>query len=162
MPQVSTVPPEALPQIPSALQVEHRVIHEALLRATKAPGDIGTAARELAGALHDHFVREEEIALPPLGLLAALARGEFTPEMRAVLPMTEALRAELPRMLDEHQAIHAATRRLGEVARKAGNAEVQQLAEALALHAQSEEEVFYPAALLVGEVVESRSQAHGS
>jgi hypothetical protein len=48
------------------------------------------------------------------------------------------------------------------VARKAGNAEVQQLAEALALHAQSEEEVFYPAALLVGEVVESRSQAHGS
>ena len=80
----------------------------------------------------------------------------------AVLPMTEALRAELPRMLDEHQAIHAATRRLGEVARKAGNAEVQQLAEALALHAQSEEEVFYPAALLVGEVVESRSQAHGS
>ena len=73
MPQVSTVPPEALPQIPSALQVEHRVIHEALLRATKAPGDIGTAARELAGALHDHFVREEEIALPPLGLLAALA-----------------------------------------------------------------------------------------
>lgn len=49
MPQVSTVPPEALPQIPSALQVEHRVIHEALLRATKAPGDIGTAARELAG-----------------------------------------------------------------------------------------------------------------
>ena len=112
MPQISTVPPEALPQIPSALQVEHRVIHEALLRATKAPGDIGTAARELAGALHDHFVREEEIALPPLGLLAALARGEFTPEMRAVLPMTEALRAELPRMLDEHQAIPAATRRL--------------------------------------------------
>ena len=77
MPQVSTVPPEALPQIPSALQVEHRVIHEALLRATKAPGDIGTAARELAGALHDHFVREEELALPPLGLLAALeTRGE--------------------------------------------------------------------------------------
>ena len=96
MPQVSTVPPEALPQIPSALQVEHRVIHEALLRATKAPGDIGTAARELAGALHDHFVREEEIALPPLGLLAALALQLGTPAAAAAPLVDKSLTAELP------------------------------------------------------------------
>ena len=39
----------------------------------------------------------------------------------------------------------------------AGDATVERLAETLKLHAQSEEEVFYPAALLVGDVVRARS-----
>lgn len=162
MPHPSTDAPPALLQIPPALQVEHRAIHEALVRATQAPGAIGIAARELAHVLHAHFEREEEIALPPLGLLAPLARGEFAPEMRAVLAMTDALAIELPRMLEEHQAVHAATRRLGEAGRKGGDTSVVKLAEALALHAESEEQVFYPAALLVGHVVRARSGALAS
>ncbi|HEX7981625.1 MAG TPA: hemerythrin domain-containing protein [Gemmatimonadaceae bacterium] len=143
--------------IPESMRVEHAEIHDALVRATKAPGGVGAAARELAAILHPHFVREEEIALPPLGLLAPLARGELTPEMREVLPLTDALRNELPRMLDEHTAIRAATRRLGEVARAEGNDEVVQLAEMLARHAQAEEELFYPAAVLIGDLVRARS-----
>lgn len=157
MPHPTTDAPPTPIQIPQALQVEHRAIHEALARATQAPGAIGIAARELAHVLHAHFEREEEIALPPLGLLAALARGELTPEMRAVLPMTDALAVELPRMLEEHRAVHAATHRLGDAARKAGDTAVMELAEALTLHAESEEQVFYPAALLVGQVVRGRS-----
>jgi hypothetical protein len=102
------------------------------------------------------FEREEQIALPPLGLLAPLSRGEASPEMREVLPMTDSLRAELPRMLEEHVAIHAATTRLGEVARAEGDGEVAQLAEKLALHARFEEEMFYPAAVLVGDLVRAR------
>ena len=144
-------------QIPEAMRLEHMEIHDGLVRATKTPGQVGEAARKLAAVLDPHFVREEQIALPPLGLLAPLSHGEFTPEMREVLPMTDALRAELPRMLSEHKAIRAATVRLGEVAKAAGNAEVESLAETLKVHAQSEEEVFYPAALLVGDVVRARS-----
>jgi hypothetical protein len=144
-------------RIPESMRVEHAEIHDGLVRATKAPGRVGVAARELAAILHPHFVREEEIALPPLGLLAPLARGEMTPEMREVLPLTDALRHELPRMLEEHTAIRAATSRLGEVARAEGNAEVVLLAENLARHAQSEEELFYPAAVLIGDLVRARS-----
>jgi hypothetical protein len=70
-----------------------------------------------------------------------------------VLPMTDALRAELPRMLKEHQAIQAATVQLAEVAKAEGNAAVERLAEILKGHAANEEEVSYPAALLVGDVV---------
>jgi hypothetical protein len=143
-------------RIPESMRVEHGEIHESLVRATKVPGRVGEAARELASVLHPHFVREEQIALPPLGLLAPLARGEVTPEMREVLPMTDSLRAELPRMLEEHEAIRVATIRLGEVARAEGNAEVARLAEQLALHAQSEEDLFYPAAVLVGDLVRAR------
>lgn len=143
-------------RIPESMRVEHEEIHEELVRATKLQGRVGDAARELAQVLHPHFVREEEIALPPLGLLEPLSKGPPTPEMREVLRMTDALRAELPRMLDEHVAIAAAARRLEAVARDERNAGVEQLAKNLQLHAKSEEELFYPAALLVGDVVRAR------
>ena len=143
-------------EVPASVRAEHEEIHAELVAATKVAGPVGVAARELAAVLHPHFVREEQIALPPLSLLAPLARGEATPEMREVLPMTDSLRAELPRMLEEHVAIHAATARLGEVAREEGNTGVARLAEKLAMHAQGEEELFYPAAVLVGDLVRAR------
>lgn len=143
-------------EIPESIRVEHEEIHAELVRATQAPGAVGAAARDLAAVLHPHFVREEQIALPPLALLGPLSRGETSPAMRAVLPLTDSLRAELPRMLEEHVAIRAATLRLGQVARAEGNAPVAHLAEKLAVHAQGEEELFYPAAVLVGELVRAR------
>lgn len=145
------------PEIPESMRIEHEAIHDALVRATGAPGRVGEAARELAAILHPHFVREEQIALPPLGLLGPLARGEFADAMLRVLPMTDSLRAELPKMLREHEAIAAAAQRLADVAREEGAAEVEQLAHQLQLHARSEEEIFYPAAVLVGDLVRARS-----
>ncbi|HEY9506395.1 MAG TPA: hypothetical protein VIQ27_10510, partial [Gemmatimonadales bacterium] len=46
--------------IPAAMKAEHDEIHQRLVRATKAPGQTGAAARALAQVLHPHFVREEE------------------------------------------------------------------------------------------------------
>ena len=145
-------------RIPESMRMEHEEIHSELERITGMPGRIGAAARELAAVLHPHFVREEQIALPPLGLLEPLARGEFTPGMRAVLPMTDSLRTELPRMLEEHTAIRAATLRLRDAAQAERNVEVERFAATLAQHARSEEELFYPAAVLVGDVVRSRAR----
>ena len=149
-------------RIPESMMAEHDEINAAITRATKTPGKVGEAARELSQALHPHFVREEMIALPLLGLLAPLSRGEFAPEMATVLSMTDSLREELPQMLGEHKAIRAATIRLGEVARAAGNTEVAELAERLKMHALAEEEMFYPAAVLVGDLVRSRLAARGT
>lgn len=143
-------------RIPESMQAEHQEIQTALASATMKSGEVGAAARELAALLHPHFVREEQIALPPLALLAPLSRGPATPGMRAVLPLTDSLRAELPRMLEEHKAIHAATMRLLTAARANRDSDVERLAEQLALHARSEEELFYPAALLVGDVVRAQ------
>jgi hypothetical protein len=91
-------------EIPQSLRTEHEVIHSALEEATKAPGRVGAAAKELAAVLDPHFKRENEIALPPLGLLAPLAAGERPAGMEAALAMTDALRKELPRMLERAQA----------------------------------------------------------
>ncbi len=144
--------------IPESVAAEHAEIHAALVEATHAPGAVGVAARELAAVLHPHFVREEQIALPPLGLLAVLAAGERVPEavLSETLTMTDALKAELPRMLNEHRAIRAAVEKLRAAAVADHAAKVERLAGQLALHAQTEEQVLYPAALLVGEIIRSR------
>lgn len=145
--------------IPQSLQVEHRAIHEALEAAVKAPGRTGAAAREIAAVLGPHFTREDEIALPPLGLLAPLARGERPAGMSEALAMSDALRKELPRMLAEHKQIRAATEKLRDAAREEKATVHQQFAEELLLHAQSEEEVLYPAAILVGDIIRARTTA---
>ena len=68
----------------------------------------------------------------------------------------EQLEAELPQMLAEHQTIVAALNRLSEAAARAGRSEIVAFAEALVEHARTEEEVMYPAAVLVGQVVRRR------
>lgn len=140
-------------EIPKPLQVEHEELHARLVNATREPGAVGEAAREVARLLHPHFVREEEFALPPLALLAELARGGASAGMAEVLPMTRRLKAELPGMLAEHRQIVDALDKLRAAARAGGLAEHARFAEALVLHAQTEEQVLYPAAILVGELV---------
>lgn len=141
-------------EIPKPLQVEHEELHATLVEATKEAGAVGEAAREVARLLHPHFVREEEFALPPVGLLSEIARGGVTPPMAEVLAMTRRLKAELPTMLAEHKQIVGALEKLRAAARAANRGEYERFADALVLHAQTEEQVLYPAAILVGEHVE--------
>ena len=142
--------------IPQPLQHEHEALHERLRQATQAGGEVGEAAKTLAHLMHPHFVKEDRIALPPLGLLVRLARGEATPEMADMLALTDQLEAELPSMLAEHRTIVAALQKLSDAATRAGHGEIVEFAQALMQHARTEEEVMYPAAILVGEVVRLR------
>jgi hypothetical protein len=137
--------------IPRTLKHEHEELHEQLRKATRESGSIGEAAKAVAKVMHPHFVKEEEYALPPLGVLPALARGDIAAEMADVLPMTEKLKAQLPEMLKEHETIVAALRKLADVARRENKPEYAEFAEKLILHAQAEEEVAYPTAILIGE-----------
>ena len=76
--------------------------------------------------------------------------------MADVLKLTDRLEAELPQMLTEHQAIVTAVNGLRESAERAGRADIVEFARALTEHARTEEEVMYPAAVLVGQVVRQR------
>jgi hypothetical protein len=139
------------PKIPQSLKREHEELHADLLEATKAGGKTAEAAKDVAKVLHPHFVKEEKFALPPIGLLASLARGKVNRTMASVLDMTDRLSAELPEMLREHQAIVRALQRLTAAAKKEKKPAHARFAEKLILHAKTEEEVLYPAAILVGE-----------
>ncbi len=139
--------------IPSSITEEHQHLHRELVAITKMEGDVGKAGREVAAKLHEHFEAEEAYALPPLGLLVPLSKGTVTEDMRSALAMTEKLRENLPKMLKEHEEIVAALKKLKAAAQAAGKPEVERFVEKLMLHAKNEEEVLYPAALLVGELL---------
>ena len=143
-------------KIPQSLKAEHAELHEELARAIKAGGKVAEAAKAVAELLHPHFVKEEEYALPPLGLLSSLAEGKVTPEMRNALAMTDRLKADLPQMLQEHQAIVATLEKLVVAAKQENKPAYALFAEKLMLHARNEEEVLYPAAILVGEYLKMR------
>lgn len=137
--------------IPLPLKQEHEELHAELVAATKAGGKTGAAAQAVARVLHPHFVKEEEYALPPLGLLTQLAAGEAPPDLEPMIAMTDRLKKDLGHMLQEHKAIVVELHKLMESARNEKKTEYVHLAERLILHAQTEEEVLYPTAILIGE-----------
>ncbi len=142
-------------QIPPRLKAEHEELHGELARATKAGERTGEAAKAVAKLMHPHFVKEEEYALPPLGLLSSLSKGKIEPYMAEALKLTDKLEAELPQMLTEHKEILTALQCLVEAAKAENKPEYVHFAEKLMAHAQTEEEVSYPTALLIGRYLKS-------
>jgi hypothetical protein len=143
---------------PRSLETEHEALHAQLVPLTKLAGKVGDAARLVAARLHEHFELEEKYAVPPLALLAPLAEGRVTPAMRSILATTDRLKAELPRMLAEHRGIVEALGELERAGAEEHRPEAVTFAEKLRLHAATEEEVLYPAAILVGEYLKRVSQ----
>lgn len=137
--------------IPEPLKQEHEELHEQLAKVTQEDGEVGEAAKALADLLHPHLAKEEEHALPLLGLLVPVTKGTAVPEAREAVAMAGKLKAELRHMLEEHRQIVVALNALRTAASKKGNQDVVHLCEKLKLHARTEEEVLYPAAVLIGE-----------
>ena len=70
--------------------------------------------------------------------------------------MTERLQNDLPQMLAEHRQVVDALEKLATAARVEKRPDAARFAEKLRLHAETEEQVLYPAAILVGEQVRAR------
>ena len=138
------------------MRIEHQELQEDLTAAAAAGGKTADAAKAVMKVLLPHILLEEEFAIPPLKYLPALARGEFDPEMKRILTKTETLKAALPRMLDEHKLIVEALRKLLQAAMSEQHARYVRFAQKLILHAQTEEEILYPASIMVGEYIKLR------
>ena len=147
--------PSPLP-VPSSLKAEHAEIQAELAAAMRSGGRTERAAKDVAQLLNAHFVKEEEFAFPILALLPRLTREEKTPERDEIIRRSERFKVELPQMLQEHKAIVAGLTKLLEAARKENKPEQVHLVEKLKLHAQTEEELLYPAALMIGDYLRLR------
>lgn len=143
-------------KIPAPLKSEHEELRAVVLKAAREEGDIGAAAKTVGALLQAHFVKEEQFALLPLGLLETLARGEVTPDMDEALVMIDGLRHELAAMVSDHKEIVAALRKLLAAARAGDKVEYAEFAEHLIRHIQTEEHVLYPAVLLAGRYIRLR------
>ncbi len=153
-------------KIPESLEAEHEELHHQLYKGIKEGGKVGEAAKAVADILHPHFEKEEEYALPPLGLLSSLVteeheqmgrRGEeensrITQDIKNnVIVMTDKLNSDLPHMIEEHNEIVAALNNLIEIAKVENKIDLVAFAEKLKLHAKTEEQVLYPTAILIGK-----------
>ena len=138
-------------QMPRSLRIEHDELHEFLAAFVQETGPLGDEIRRVARLLEPHARKEEAFVMPALGLLARLARGEIRPEMAQVFPHTEWLKHNASTLLAEHSMIRAAVEKMLEAARAAQRFDCVDFAERLLNHLRTEEEVLYPAAILVGE-----------
>ena len=138
-------------QVPSSIAAEHQEIHEQLASVIKSGGKTGDAAKIVEQRLSSHFEKEEVYALPQLALLAPLANEGVSPNMKPAIELSDRLKADMPKMLEEHKSIVEALNTLKEAARAENKMQAISFAEKLSAHAQNEEQVMYPAAILVGE-----------
>ncbi len=137
--------------IPDSVRQEHKELHGDLEALAGSGGKTGEAAKAVGSIMAPHFVKEETYALPPLGILASLAEGTLSPDMAVVLPLTDRLKTDYTRMIAEHRDIVTALGVLIQAAQQEGRYEAVRFAERLEQHARMEEEVTYPAAILIGE-----------
>jgi hypothetical protein len=138
-------------RIPASIKEEHDELHGTLKRLIGLGGKTGEMAAKVEQVMRPHFLKEEEFALPPLGLLPELAKGEQYAEMAVVFPLTDTLKRNLPYMVAEHSEIVKALHDLEQGAMQEGKDEAIQFSRTLQRHAREEEEIQYPAAILVGE-----------
>ena len=151
-PEPDKNPPTGL-KMPESLRARHEAFHAEFTRATKDAGKVGDAARAIEKLATAHFAKAKD-AFAPLSLLPRLAEGKVTPEETAeALKKAEQLRAGLPQIRLDHRELLAGLKKLAEAAKEEGKADYVRFAERLTVHIQEEEEVLYPAVLLIGEYV---------
>lgn len=143
-------------EVSESSRPEHRELREILSKAMKVGGRTAVAADAVRRVLSPHMRLEEAFAMPPLELLPRLAAGEITPEMGQIVEISATLKLQLPRMLEQHRLIVTAVKGLLRAATEEGHHVYVQFAQKIIHHAQQEEEVLYPAAILVGEYVKLR------
>jgi hypothetical protein len=144
-------------EVPKAMKSEHEELHTDLERLTMAGGRTGEAAKGVAALMEKHFANENAYALPPLSLLVPLSEDKFSCSMTGVLNMTDKLQAEMPIMLGEHKEIVAALQKLTTAAKAESKPDAIRFAEMLTAHAQGEEQITYPTALLIGLYVKGKA-----
>ena len=140
--------------------MEHEELHAELRKATRMPGRVGKAAKQVAQVLHSHFERENELVLPAIGVARELAEDKTSTDFPKALELSEQFKIEYQRMLQEHVEIVKALDELEKAARKAKKASVVNFVRKLKVHARTEEDLTYPAVLMVGKLLKQDATGH--
>jgi hypothetical protein len=139
--------------IPDAMREEHEELHNEPLKATRIPGPVGKTAKHVAEILHPHFERENELAMPVIGLGRELAEDGSSTDFPRALELTEKFKSEYAKMLREHEEIVEGLAELEKAAKSAKKHAVIEFARKLRMHAKTQEDLIYPAVLIVGKLL---------
>lgn len=135
------------------MEEEHEELHQELRKATKIRGKVGEAAVRVTEVLHPHFARENELALPVIGVARELVEGKSSPDFPKALELADKFKLEYEKMLQEHVEIVKALDELEKAATKAKKQHVIEFTIKLRAHAKTEEDLTYPAVLMIGRLL---------
>lgn len=145
------------PTVPSSIKKEHEYLLAQIHKITLFQDSTGHVALKLNNLMLHHFKEEEDFALPPLGLLPLLASGKLPEQSKEVILLTEKLKSQLSHISVEHQLIKAFVDELLLAATNDNHPEIIEFEKELSKHANTEEEVFFPTAILIGEYLKLKS-----
>lgn len=139
------------PDVPSSIKKEHEYLLDQIHKITLFQDSAGLAAIKLNDLMQHHFKEEEDFVLPPLGLLSLLASGKLPEQSNDIILLTDQLATQLTHLSLEHQFIKAYMAELKQADSYGSHPEIIEFEKELHKHANTEEEVFFPAAILIGE-----------
>lgn len=145
------------PEVPSSIKKEHEYLLGKIHEITLFKDSTGHTAIKTESLMQHHFKEEEDFVLPPLGLLPLLASGKLPEQSKEVILLTEKLKSQLNHISAEHQLIKAFMGELLQAAAKENHPEIIEFEKELHKHATTEEEVFFPTAILIGDYLKLKS-----
>lgn len=149
------------PRIPASVSEEYESLYQSLKDAMNVPGNIGLAAKDAFHILQHHYDKDNAYALPPLKYLQSIADEKLTTEVEKISNMTARLKRELPHMRQETENITRALERLAEVALREDKREYHGLARNFIRFMQREDQILYPAAILIGDLIGAKAELEG-
>jgi hypothetical protein len=140
---------------PSSLEEEHKETHERLERIVSSSGNTANIAKQVQSILQPHFEKEEQLSIPVLGALQPYANGTLTEETKSqAIQISQQFKQEYPTMLEEHKQIVAVLDELENTAMQENRQDAISFIAELKNHALNEEQVTYPATIMIGELLE--------
>lgn len=140
---------------PSSLEKEHKEIHEKLESLVSSTGNTAAVAKEVQSVLQPHFEEEEKLSITVLGAFQPYVNGTLTEVAKdQAIQLSQQFKQKYPTMLEEHKQIVSALSKLESTAISENRQDALSLISELRNHAMNEEQVTYPATIVIGELLE--------
>ena len=145
------------PKVPSSIKTSHVYLLEQILKMTLFKDSSGRVAIKLEELMQHHFKEEEDFILPPLGLLPSLAKDQVPEQSKELILLSENVETQLDHMSAEHQLIQAFLEELKQASNKENLPEIIEFENEVIKHASSEEEIYFPASILIGKYLKLKT-----
>lgn len=145
-------------ETPQSLQLDHEILLSKLNQIASTNTKSAPNAKNVADTFRAHFRREEKTVLPQLSLLMTIVEGKWNIDTEEALLKNNILLKEFQELKGEHQKILDAAKEMIKVSMEEKNQEAKDIAEEIILHIKIEEEVSYPAILVINKYLNNLNE----
>ena len=142
---------EGKPPVPSTILQQHDSLIMTITKWTTFGDSTARSAYRLKEIMVHHFREEEDYVLPALGVLPSIVNGIMPAEPKELTRMIDQYKANSSHFIAEHQMIKVYMEELKAIAGKENHHGLAEFEKALTMHVREEEELLFPAVILIGE-----------